>query len=126
MDDGGFIADDESNKSDRDGAGVEDELDDDLAHLNDLDVTRGFDLDAFVHENRQHAPAAGDAGDGKAETIGSSFGSAVNDLGPAREGGKPDERFVSRGRGGPLLGPGREGRKRPQRSINFRHRPRKQ
>ena len=72
---GGSIADDEST-SDRGGGGVVDELvdklDDDLAHLNNLDVTWGFDLDVFLRERRQQVPAAVDAGDGKAETIGSS------------------------------------------------------
>ena len=71
----GSIAHDEST-SDRGGGGVVDELvdklDDDLAHLNNLDVTWGFDLDVFLRERRQQVPAAVDAGDGKAETIGSS------------------------------------------------------
>lgn len=55
-----------------------DELDDDLTHLNDLDATRGFDLDVFLQALTQQAPAAGDAGDGTAETIGSSEGDAVD------------------------------------------------
>ena len=42
---GGSEADDEST-SDGGGVGVVDELDDGLAHLNDLDVTWEFDLDA--------------------------------------------------------------------------------
>ena len=49
---GGSIADDES-MSDRGGGGVVDELDDDLAHLNDLGVTWSFDLDSFLQERRQ-------------------------------------------------------------------------
>ena len=55
-----------------------DELDDDVAHLNNLNATSDFDLDAFLQERRQQAPAAGDAGDGKAVTIGSSQGGAVD------------------------------------------------
>ena len=39
--------------SDRGGGGVVDELDDDLAHLNDLGVTWSFDLDSFLQERRQ-------------------------------------------------------------------------
>ena len=73
----GPIADDE-NTSDRDGRGDVHELDDHLAHLNDLDMTWGFDPDTFLQERRQQAPAAGDAGNGKAETIGSSQGGAVD------------------------------------------------
>ena len=42
-------------------AGFVDELDDGLARLNDLDLTWGFDLDAFLEERAQQAPAAGDA-----------------------------------------------------------------
>ena len=61
-----------------------DELDDDLAHLNDLDSTGGFDLSVFLQERRQQASAAGDTGDGKAEIIGSSQGGTVNaSLAPA-------------------------------------------
>ena len=52
----GGIADDDST-SDRDVRGVVNELvdvlDDDLAHLNSLDVMRDFDLDAFLQEHRQ-------------------------------------------------------------------------
>ena len=54
------------------------ELDDGPAHLNDPDVTWGFDLDAFLQERVQQAPAAGDAGDGTAETMNSSQGGAVD------------------------------------------------
>ena len=43
------VADDVS-RSDSSGGGVVDELDNGLAHLNDLDVTWGFDLDAFLQE----------------------------------------------------------------------------
>ena len=75
------IADDEITP-DRDGRGVVyemvDELNDDLAHLNNFDVTWGFDLDAFLEEHRQQVPAAADAGNGKPETISSSQGGAVN------------------------------------------------
>ena len=55
-----------------------DQLDDGLARLNDLDVTWGFDLDAFLQERAQQAPAAGDAGDGTVEAMGSSRGGAVD------------------------------------------------
>ena len=55
-----------------------DELDDGLARLNDLDVTWGFGLDAFLQERTQQAPAAGDAGDWTAETMDSSQGGAVD------------------------------------------------
>ena len=55
-----------------------DELDDGLAHLNDLDVTWGFDLDAFMQERTQQVPAAGEAGDETPETMGSSQGGAVD------------------------------------------------
>ena len=44
---GGSKADDEST-SNRGGGGVVDNLDDCLAHLNDLDVTWVFYLDAFL------------------------------------------------------------------------------
>ena len=55
-----------------------DALDDDLAHLNVLDVTWGFDLDAFLQERARQAPAPGEAGDGTAETMDSSQGRAVD------------------------------------------------
>ena len=74
---GGSEADDEST-SDRGGGGVVGELDDGLARLNDLDVTWGFHLDAVLQERAQQAPAAGDADDGTAETIGSPQGGAVD------------------------------------------------
>ena len=74
---GGSEADDEST-SDRGGGGVVDELDDGLARLNDLDMTWGFDMDAFLQERAQQAPAAGDAGDGTVETMGSSQGGSVD------------------------------------------------
>ena len=45
-----------------------DELDNGLARLNDLDVTWGFDLDAFLQERAQQAPAVC----GTAETLCSS------------------------------------------------------
>ena len=77
MEEGGSEANDGST-SDQGGRGVVDELDDGLARLNDLDLTWGFDLDAFLEERAQQAPAAGDAGDGTDETMGSSRGGAVN------------------------------------------------
>ena len=63
---------------DRGGRGVVGELDDGLVHLNDFDVTRGFDLDAFMQERAHQAPAAGEAGDETAETMGSSQGGVVD------------------------------------------------
>ena len=73
---GGSEADDERT-SDRGGGGAVDELDDDLAHLNDLDVTQGFDLDTFLQERARQAPSAGDD-DGTAQTMDSSQGGAVD------------------------------------------------
>lgn len=55
-----------------------DELGDDLVHLDGLDVTWGFDMDVVLQERAQQVPAGGDAGDGTAETIGPSQGSAVD------------------------------------------------
>ena len=93
----GPIADDE-NTSDRDGRGDVHELDDHLAHLNDLDMTWGFDPDTFLQERRQQAPAAGDAGNGKAETIGSSQGGAVDAfLAPA---GRAKSKTIGSSQGG--------------------------
>ena len=43
--------------------GIVYELDDGLAHLNDLDVTWGFYLDAVLQERAWKEPAAGEAGD---------------------------------------------------------------
>ena len=37
-----------------------DDLIDDLAHMNDLDLTWGFDLDPFLPERAQQAPAVGE------------------------------------------------------------------
>ena len=65
---GGSKADDVST-SDRGGEGAMDELDDGLARLNDLDVTWGLNLDASLQKRAQQAPAAGEAGDGTAETM---------------------------------------------------------
>ena len=50
------------------GVGVADELIDDLAHMNDLDLTWGFDLDAFLRERAQQAPAARGVGEWTAQT----------------------------------------------------------
>lgn len=59
-----------------------DVLNDGLAHMDDLDLTLGFDLDScldsVVEERARQASTAGDAGDGTAETIGSSQGIAVD------------------------------------------------
>ena len=43
--------------------GGDDEQDEGLARLTDLDVTLGFDLDAFLRERSQETPAAGNAAD---------------------------------------------------------------
>ena len=74
---GGSEADDEST-SDRGVVGAVDERDDGLDRLNNLDVAWGFDLHAFLRERSQEIPAAGDAGDGAAETMDSSQGGAVD------------------------------------------------
>ena len=47
---------------------MEDELDDDMAQLDDLNVTWGFDLDAFLRERAQQAPAARGVGEWTAQT----------------------------------------------------------
>ena len=54
------------------------EKDDILGRLNDLDVTWGIDLRACLQERAQAVSVAGDAGDGTAETIDSSQGSAID------------------------------------------------
>ena len=55
-----------------------DELDDRLAHLNDLDVAWGLDPDAFMQERAQQAPATGEAGSETPETTRSSQGGAAD------------------------------------------------
>ena len=55
-----------------------DELIDGLARMNDLDFTCGFDLDVFLRERVQQAPAVGEAGGGTLKTIGSSQGGAID------------------------------------------------
>ena len=74
---GGSEADGVSKPDGGDG-GVVDELDDGLAHLDDLDVTWGFDLGASMQGRAQQAPATGEAGDGTRETKGSSQEGAVD------------------------------------------------
>ena len=74
---GGSDADDESTSGRGRGA-VMDEQDEGLDRLTDLDVTWRFDLHAFVRGLSQETPAAGGAGDGTAETMGSSQGGAVD------------------------------------------------
>ena len=64
--------------SDRGGGGVVGELDHGLAHLNDPDVTWGFDLKLFLQERAQQAPAVGEASDEIPETISLSHGGAVD------------------------------------------------
>lgn len=56
---------------------VMDELDVGLAGLNDVELTSRFDLDVCLGECAPQAPAAGDASDGTAETMGLSHGRAV-------------------------------------------------
>ena len=79
-----------------------------------------------LQKRAQEAPAAGDAGDGLAETTDSSQG--VRWTPPQPRQGRPNSRddgFVSRGRGGRLLGPAKKGRMRLGRIISsLRHRPR--
>ena len=105
----GSVADDESTLV-QGGWGVADELIDDLAHMNDLDLMWGFDLDAFLIERAQQAPAVGEAGGGTLETIGSCQRGAV-DVPLVPEGrADRDDWFVSRGRGGRPLGPSRKDR----------------
>ena len=69
---------DDVSTSDRGGGGVMNKLDDGLSRLNDLDVTWGFDPDAFMQERAQQTPAAGEAGGETPETMSSSQGSAVD------------------------------------------------
>ena len=74
---------------------------------------------------RQHAPTAGDAGDGKAEMRGSSQGGAV--VASSARARKAESETRSSSQAGAVdasWAPIRGGRKRPQRSINFQHRPR--
>lgn len=67
--------------------GVEDELDDDMAHIYEVEVTWVSDVDAFLQERSQQAAfVAGHVGGGTAETIGSF------------ERGMVDETFVPVGR----------------------------
>ena len=145
----GSTADDESTSDGVGGGVVEvvvDELEDDLAHLNNLDVTWGFDLDAFLQERRQQAPAAGDAGDGKprreVRLKGVRWtppwsrqgglksrrelrlkGALQASLAPAR-GTESEARASSQGGSVDASSAlGRKGRQRPQYSINYRNRP---
>ena len=74
---GGTETDDLST-SDLGGGGVVDELDDGLAHLNDLDVAWGFDVDAFMQERIHQVPADGEAGIDKPGTMGSFQGGAMD------------------------------------------------
>ena len=48
-----------------------------LDRRNDLIVTRGFNLLAFLRERSREAPAASDVGDGTTETIALCQGGAV-------------------------------------------------
>ena len=57
---------------------VADDVIDDLAHVNHLDLTWGYFLDAFLRERAQQAPDVGEAGGRTLETIGSSQGGAVD------------------------------------------------
>lgn len=52
---------DAENTSDRGGGEVVDELHDGLAHMNNLNLTWGFELDASFEGRVQQAPAAGNA-----------------------------------------------------------------
>ena len=103
---------------------VADDVIDDLAHVNHLDLTWGYFLDAFLRERAQHEPAVGEAGGGTLETIGLSQGGVVDVSSPSA--GRAETETIVLAQGGavdPPLGPSREYRYRPQRSINSRHRP---
>ena len=54
---------DDLSTSDRGDGGLVGVLDVGLAHLNDLDVMWGFDLEAFLEERIHQVPVAGEAGD---------------------------------------------------------------
>ena len=84
------------------------ELDDSLAHLNDLDVTWRFDMDAVLQERAQQAPAAGDADDGTAEMMDSSQGGAV-DASSARAERDETAETMGSSQGGAVAPRSREG-----------------
>ena len=71
---------------------MSDELIDDLAHMNDLDLPWGFDWGAFLRERTQQARAVGEAA-GTLKTIGSSQGGVV-DVSSARQGRPKPRRSV--------------------------------
>lgn len=72
--------------------------------LNDLELTWGFDLGAFLEERAQKVPAAGDAGTGTAETIGSSQERAVEAC-SAPAGGFRTAEAMRSSQGGPMDAP---------------------
>ena len=126
------------------------EQDGGLYRPNDLDLTWGFDLHPFFRGRSQEEPAAGDAGNGTAETmdlsqggavdassvptgwaetvetVGSSQGGAVDvdaSFVPARRAETIETVDSSQGgRGVRLLGPARESRKRLRRISSLRRR----
>lgn len=57
---------------------VVDQQGDGLAPFNDLDMTWGLDLDLFIQELEQQAPALSEDGDGIADAIDSSQRSAFD------------------------------------------------
>lgn len=71
---------DDGNMSNQGGEGVVDEMDDGLVHVNDLELTWGFDLEGVVRGVRPADAwtATGGAGYGATYTMGSSPGGAVD------------------------------------------------
>ena len=104
---GGPEANDEGTSS-RGVWGVMNEPDEGLNRLTGLDVAWGIDLNMLLRERAQETPAAGDAGDGTAEMMGSVLkGSGGRLLRPGSEGrNSRDDGLFSRGRGERLLGVG--------------------
>ena len=100
------------------------EQDGGLYRPNDLDLTWGFDLHPFFRGRSQEEPAAGDAGNGTAETMDLSQGGAVDASSVPTGWAETVETVGSSqgGRGVRLLGPAREGRKRLRRISSLRRR----
>ena len=97
-----------------------DALDDGRAHLNNLDVTWGLDIDEFLQERAQQAPAAGEVGDGTAETMGPSQGGAVDASSVPRRRAETAETMGSlKAVRWTSSGPSREGQRKPGRSISL-------
>ena len=89
-----------------------------LSRLNVLGVTWGFDLESLLHKRAQQVPTIGDAGDGTAETMGSSQRGAVG-AASAQAGRTETTEMMGSSQGDAMDArstPGRESRKRPGRS----------